>query len=285
MEFSKLMVTLKKRVIVKLGEAGQSHCAPMFPQRLKDGGRVQLAHGPGCYQSSVQGNPIEHSHFSATFDHQSFDHIETIQLAMTPSQRRQIPTWERRTASHSPLSIQSSSSLQDAPDGANRRWVGQSLGQPLASNRYCAEFTQIAVLTQLMTYPQNPVFFKTRCTPSLMRNRSARGPIHLVKLKPLRTLEPSLDCSKTDSELSCYRAHRCTATNRFDHCFTPFLSGGFLAMCRTPTSNNSDSTDTQVLASTLTPRYSHLSLHPLRFLPPQLPKPYSHHVFIFHRRR
>src|SRR5438105_2363036 len=227
----------------------------MFPQRLKDGSGVQLAHGPRGHQPSVQGNSIEHSHLRATFNHQSFDHIETIQLAVAQRQRRQIPTRQRCTPSHPSLSVQSASSLQDATKGAKRRRIGQPLGQPLASNGRCAKLTQVAVLAQLVTYPNNPVFFKRRCTTRLMRNRSVCRPIRRVELKPLSPLYPSLNRWQRDVKATGYRAHRLTGSNRFYHRFSSILSGGFLAMKRSPQSNVIDSTDIQVLASTLTLRY------------------------------
>src|SRR5689334_885343 len=150
---SELVSTLEKRVIVKLSKARQSHRTPMFPQRLKDCSGVELAHGPGGHQTSVQRNTSEHAHFGTTFDHQPFYDIETIQLAVSQRQRRQIPTRLRCTAAHASLPIQRPSALQDAPDGANRRRIGQSLDQPLSSNGRCAKFSEIAILAQLVAYP------------------------------------------------------------------------------------------------------------------------------------
>src|SRR5215210_2241648 len=247
---SKLMGSLEKRVIVELSKAGQSKSTPVLHQRLDDRGGAYRTQRPRDHQTSVKGNPVEHPHLSAAFNHQSFDYIEAIKLTALQSHLCEIPTSRWWTTPHSPLTVQSPSSLQNAADGANRRRVSQSLCQPLTLNCRGAELAEITILTQLVAKPQHPIFFKRIGATSFVGNRGVVGPVHFFQLKTLRSAYPSLNCGKAYLKATRYRSHRCAIPNRLYHRFSLGLFRSFLPMLLTPKNVFNHHTDINLLAST-----------------------------------
>ena len=140
----KLVSALETSVVVKLGIGWQPKGLPVFNQGLDHCVSEDGAIGPRCNQTSVQRYGVEDLDSNSTFDDQSLDDIEAIQLASSRCHLRQIPAGWRRWMTSSMPAIQSTAPLQDAPDGAQCGNPSHTSSDQFSPNGLSSVFAQDA---------------------------------------------------------------------------------------------------------------------------------------------
>src|SRR6266566_2797391 len=97
-----LVRSLKARIVIELSVGGQSAGTPMLDEGVGGPSGGDRALRPGGDQAPVQRDPIQDFHFDSPFDHQAFDDVEAVQLALASSDIRKIPARWRRRPSRAP---------------------------------------------------------------------------------------------------------------------------------------------------------------------------------------
>src|SRR6266516_3401830 len=83
-----LVRSLKARIVIELSVGGQSAGTPMLDEGVGGPSGGDRALRPGGDQAPVQRDPIQDFHFDSPFDHQAFDDVEAVKLALASSDIR-----------------------------------------------------------------------------------------------------------------------------------------------------------------------------------------------------
>ena len=87
-----IVATLKTRVIVELGMAGEAVALPMSLQNLGDKGGVGVGRRPGPEDRPVQSTPGEDLAKAKSFQRQILNDIKAVELGAALAHGRQTPT-------------------------------------------------------------------------------------------------------------------------------------------------------------------------------------------------
>src|SRR3989442_258510 len=152
-----LVRPLKARIVIELGVSRQAEGAPMLQEGIGGSLRGDRALRPGRDQAPVQRNPVQDFYLDSPFDHQTFDKVEAVQLALTLSDLRKIPAGWRRRPSHTPLTVQDAAPLQDPSNRSPRRQRGELARLQFPLNGSIPVLPQGTALFQFSAQSQNEI--------------------------------------------------------------------------------------------------------------------------------
>lgn len=221
---------LEAGVVIELSVTGQTELAPVFEQSgHRDPGR-DGGSGPGTCQATVKGDSVEDLHVDSAFNDKAFDDVEAIGLDPPGGHFRQVPAAGRGWSAHPRVAIQSSSTLQDSSDGANRRDPAMPLPDQLAVDRGVTVLSQVAGLPKLLSQPENFLFDSRSDAISRLTGRSSGpvGPIDTIQPFPIRPPDPAVHRRGTQAKGSGDGSERTTSADGGDQFATEPLERVFL---------------------------------------------------------
>jgi hypothetical protein len=217
-----VMSALESSVVVELSVAGQAELTPMIEQSVhRDSGRDGRS-GPGSCQATVKRDGVEDLDVDSAFNDKAFDDVEAIGLGVPGGHFRQIPAAGRGWSAHPRVAIQSSSTLQDSSNGANRRDPAVPLPAQLAMDRGVTVLSQVAGLPKLLSQPEDFLFESRGDAISGLTGRSSGpvGPIDAVQPLPIRPTDPAVHRRGAQPISSGNGSERTTSADGGDH-FAP----------------------------------------------------------------
>src|SRR5437763_1756621 len=216
-----LVRSLKARIVIELSVGGQSAGTPMLDEGVGGPSGGDRALRPGGDQAPVQRDPIQDFHFDSPFDHQAFDDVEAVQLALASSDIRKIPARWRRRPSLAPTTVQGAAPLQDPGNGSPRRQGAEVALLQLALNRSIPILAQGAVPLQFATQGQIQIFRGGGGSSRVMRDRWSITPLHAIQALAAGAANPVVEGRQTHVKAPGYRAEGVPIAHRRYHRFTP----------------------------------------------------------------
>jgi hypothetical protein len=144
--------------------------------------------------------------------------VERIELGSPGSYLRQIPPDWRSSSSYSSLSVQGSTSLEDATDGADRGWSFQRAIEQGGADRFGSMLAEVACLRELLAKRQNERFDAGRGAVAwACRGCRFAAPVDAIESLSVRTPHPSLYNRQAYAKRACHLAHPDTGTHLRDH--------------------------------------------------------------------
>jgi hypothetical protein len=168
----------------------------------------------------VQRHGIEYFDSSSTLDDQSFDDIEAIQFASSRCHVGQVPAgWRWRMASSIPT-IQCTTPLQNAPNGAQCGNRSCSSCDQFSLNGLSSVFAQDAAILELSPYSNNQVLNALLGPANVARSMGPILPIDPAQSSSLSPLGPIVHGGNAHAKASSYPSQRFSLTDRVHHRFT-----------------------------------------------------------------
>src|SRR4029434_678939 len=231
---AKLMGSLETSVVIELSIGWQPQGFPVLDHGLDRRTGKDGTIWPRSNQTSVQRYGVEHFDVGSTFDDQTFDDVETIQLTVSLCDVRQIPASWRRWMTSSTLAIQSSSPFQDATNGAYGGDLNLSSGEQFSLDGLSSVFSQGTFVLEFCAHPNNQVLNASLGALDVMRPMRAILPIDSVQPFPLSSLSPVMHRRNADTKPTSHGSKRFTLAHCAYHRFTSFTGRTFLTMVDSP---------------------------------------------------
>src|ERR1044071_5232506 len=166
----------------------------------------------------MQGDTVEHDHVDATGQQQARYGVERIELDSPGNDFGQVPSDRWSRATHSPLTIQSSTPLKDASDRADRGSILNTGIDHSRKDRLSSVFAEITRLAELLAKSQHDGFDVARGAVGWTVGRCRlAAPFDPVQALSARTSHPSLNDRQTAAKCTCHFAHAATGTYPLDH--------------------------------------------------------------------
>ena len=144
--------------------------------------------------------------------------LERIEFGSSSRYLRQIPPDRWSSSSYSPLTVQGSTSLEDATDGADRRWVFQRAVEQGDADCIGSMLAEVARLRELLAKRQNERLDAGRGAVAwACRGCRFATPVDAIESLPVRTPHPSLYDRQAYPKRACHLAHPDTGTHLLDH--------------------------------------------------------------------
>ena len=225
-----LVSALETGVVIKLSIGRQSERSPVFNQGLNHRMSEDGVIGPRGDQTSVHRYRVENFDSSSAFDDQALDNIEAIQLASSSCHLGQIPTGWRRRMPSSMSAIQSTTPLQNPPDGTQCGKCSRTASDQFSPNSLSSVFSQGAVILELGTHLENQIFNTLLGSLNVMRPVGSVTPIDSGQPLSLSSIHPIMHRRNAHAKASRYPSQRFSSSHSTYHRFTFRKLRNFLTM-------------------------------------------------------
>jgi hypothetical protein len=173
----------------------------------------------------MQRDTIEYDHFHSTAEHQARNRVKRIELRSSGSHFGQVPSGRGSGSADSALNIEYTTSLDDAPDGPDRRWLSAPTLEQGSVDRLRSVLTKVARFGKLLTDGHHEHLHGA--LGAIDRTRPSSGPstpINAVQAPAGGVTNPSLNHRQADVELTCRFTESGTGTDSLDHPFSALLN-------------------------------------------------------------
>lgn len=228
---AKLVRALEHGVVIELGILGQSQLLPALAQAAESYFGSDLELRPRIDLPAQERGGGEHLDKWAIGNLEVLDPVKAIDLSSPRHHLGQVPAARGRRAAQPAGAIECATASQHAVNGGRRgRWRGLRLKRE--RDGPCSILAQDAFLAQLAPSRQNAALhFGRRAVPGASR-LAIREQYPLQRLTA-RMRDPTANRSHRYMTLPCYRVHRTTLSNQFNH-VEPFSLDAFFYSCSAP---------------------------------------------------